>query len=57
MLIAIFAFFGMAISYVVRMYFIHGKEHDNRDFFDAMMDWLITCITIIVVAVPEGLPL
>ena len=52
--VAIFAFFAMLFRYMIKYEF----DIPNGDHFrDAVLDWLITVITIVVVAVPEGLPL
>lgn len=36
---------------------MEGRELFDREFFSALVHYLITAITMLVVAVPEGLPL
>jgi len=54
--IALVTFIGMLISHCVRAYGIKGRQFDES-FLKPLRTWLVSCVTIVVVAVPEGLPL
>jgi len=61
MFVATVCFFAMAFSFCYRYYFTMRPEKkatiDADHVAHISLDWLITAITIVVVAVPEGLPL
>eukprot|EP00397_Hematodinium_sp_SG-2012_P002051 GEMP01002057.1.p1 GENE.GEMP01002057.1~~GEMP01002057.1.p1 ORF type:complete len:1243 (-),score=248.17 GEMP01002057.1:1086-4814(-) len=55
--IASLSFLGMALRFVIDTYAVNGEKFDSEVFFTSMGEWLVTCVTVAVVAVPEGLPL
>jgi len=53
---AIFIFFVLVFRLGIEVYFIE-KEWDHSKHWKELVEYLILAITVVVVAIPEGLPL
>ena len=54
---AIVCFFILFLKFVIEEFGIHMRSWDNSSDFSEILHFIIISITVLVVAVPEGLPL